>query len=488
MSFSLIPSLDLIGGRVVRLIEGDFSRPEFYDDAFTLVDEWPSGTLVHVVDLDAARSGRPIELDFVRRLVARGFRVQAGGGVRSIEDARTWLAAGAERVVIGTLACDQPELFRSIVEAIGSQNVLPAIDIRAGQVRTHGWLEYGARSVKETFAIVEDSGCSEALVTDVSRDGKLQGPSFALYRELAELTSLRIIASGGVTTRRDLDALSRLSNLSGAVAGKAILERRINASYRPETSLAPRIVPCLDVRDGRVAKGVRFVELRDAGDPAGLAQRYENEGADEIVLLDITATPQAQRTAIETVSRVADQISIPLTVGGGVWTIDDFRSLLRAGADRVAINSAAVARPELLREAATEFGVQAVVLSCDVLGNEPGEVMVSGGRVSTALDPVEWCRRAEALGAGEILLTSIDRDGTRNGFDITLLRRISSATGIGVIASGGAGTSRHFRDAIEEGGASAVLAASLFHDRLLSISEVKKYLGESGIRMRRSAA
>lgn len=488
MSFSIIPALDLLAGRIVRLREGDFSSPTFYDDAFELVDRWPAGTLLHVVDLEAARSGRPIELELVRALVRKGFRLQVGGGVRSIDDARTWLGIGADRVIIGTVACDQPQLFRSIVEAVGSEKVLPALDIRCGEVRTHGWIATGARTIEETLKVVEGAGCSEALVTDVSRDGKMGGPSFALYRSLAELTPLRIIASGGVTTKRDVDALSRLKNVSGAVVGKAILERRIDALARPETSLLPRIIPCLDVRNGRVAKGVRFEGLRDAGDPAELAARYEAEGADEIVLLDIVATPERRGAALETVARVADLLSIPFTVGGGVRSLEDFRALLMAGADRVAINSAAVARPELLREAASEFGVQAVVLACDVAGGGAGEVMVGGGRFPTGLDAVEWCRRAEQEGAGEILLTSIDRDGTHAGFDVTLLRRISSAVQVGVIASGGAGTLEHFRDAIEEGGCSAVLAASLFHDRVLSIRDVKRFLRDAGIPMRRSAA
>ncbi|MDQ6802349.1 MAG: imidazole glycerol phosphate synthase subunit HisF [Acidobacteriota bacterium] len=242
-----------------------------------------------------------------------------------------------------------------------------------------------------------------------------------------------------------------------------------------------RVIPCLDVRDGRVVKGINFANLRDSGDPVECAMRYEQEGADELVILDVSATDDGRRTALETVGRVAESIFIPLTVGGGVRTVDDFRGLLRAGADRVAINTAAIANPQLIADCAREFGVQAVVLSCDVKG---GEAIVRSGKQSTGLDAVEWCKRAEALGAGEILLTSVDRDGTNAGFDLELLRAVSSSVKIGVIASGGAGRLEDFRDAIESGGARAVLAASLFHDQRLSIGALKQFLAREGIPVR----
>jgi cyclase len=246
-----------------------------------------------------------------------------------------------------------------------------------------------------------------------------------------------------------------------------------------------RVIPCLDIRDGRVVKGVNFAGIRDAGDPVECARRYEAEGADEIAVLDISASDRGVETAVDTVRRIAESIYIPLTVGGGVRTIEDFRAMLRAGADRVAINTAAVRRPELIKETATEFGVQAVVLSCDAkrVGNHY-EVMVRSGKEGAALDAVEWCRKAAELGAGEILLTSVDRDGTNIGYDIDLLRAVTSKVRISVIASGGAGTLEHFRDAIASGGARAVLAASLFHDRRLSIGEVKSYLAAEGIPIR----
>jgi cyclase len=232
-------------------------------------------------------------------------------------------------------------------------------------------------------------------------------------------------------------------------------------------------------------KGINFAGIRDAGDPVECVRRYEAEGADEIVVLDISASDRGVATSVETVRRIADAIFIPLTVGGGVRSVEDFRAMLRAGADRVAINTAAVQRPELIGEAAKEFGVQAVVLSCDAKRvGDRFEVVIRSGKESTGIDAVEWCRRAEQLGVGEILLTSVDRDGTNIGYDLDLLRAITAAVRISVIASGGAGTVEHFADAIASGGARAALAASLFHDRRLTISDVKAHLTSEGIPVR----
>jgi cyclase len=337
---------------------------------------------------------------------------------------------------------------------------------------------------------LERTGVEEILVTDIARDGVLAGPSLELYRSLARATPLRVIASGGVAALGDIVSLARLPNVSGCVVGRALLDRRFTFDEARERAASPqampeRIIPCLDIRDGRVVKGIHFEGIRDAGDPVECVKRYEAEGADEIAVLDISASDRGVATAVETVRRIADAIFIPLTVGGGVRTIEDFRAMLRAGADRVAINTAAVKRPELIREAATEFGVQAVVLSCDAKRLERRyEVMIRSGKERTGIDAVDWCRRAEDLGAGEILLTSVDRDGANAGYDIDLLRAVTSAIRISVIASGGAGSVEHFRDAIAAGGARAALAASLFHDRRLTIGDLKSFLHSEGIPVR----
>lgn len=250
--------------------------------------------------------------------------------------------------------------------------------------------------------------------------------------------------------------------------------------------LAKRIIPCLDVRDGRVVKGVNFVNIRDAGDPVELARYYSDQGADEIVFLDITATHEARKTVADVVERTAEQVFVPLTVGGGIRTLDDFRELLRAGADKISVNSAAVARPELITEAAERFGSQCVVLAVDARSRGDGtwEVVVAGGRKPTGLDLLDWVKRGEALGAGEILLTSMDADGTKAGFDLSMTKAVTEAVGIPVIASGGCGSLSHFAEVFEETGCDAALAASLFHFGELTVPQVKDYLRARNIPVR----
>lgn len=248
-----------------------------------------------------------------------------------------------------------------------------------------------------------------------------------------------------------------------------------------------RIIPCLDVNKGRVVKGVNFVNLKDAGDPVEIARAYDAAGADELVFLDITASCEERDTVVDMVRAVAASVFIPITVGGGIRTVEDFKRLLREGADKISVNSAAIDRPELISEAAEKFGSQCVVLAIDARRRPEGgwNIYKHGGRLDTGLDVIEWAKRAEALGAGEILLTSMDCDGTKNGYDMELTRAVAEAVSIPVIASGGAGTLEHFHEALSEGGADAALAASLFHYKELEISQVKDYLAEKGISVRR---
>ncbi|HEU4368668.1 MAG TPA: imidazole glycerol phosphate synthase subunit HisF [Methylomirabilota bacterium] len=250
--------------------------------------------------------------------------------------------------------------------------------------------------------------------------------------------------------------------------------------------LAKRIIPCLDVKDGRVVKGVQFVELRDAGDPVEAAVAYDAQGADELVFLDITASHEDRAIMLDVVRRTADVLYIPFTVGGGLRTVDDVRTLLRAGAEKVSFNTAALAQPSVIREAAERFGSQCIVVAIDARreGDAWG-VYTHGGRRPTGRSAVEWAQEAVSLGAGEILLTSMDRDGTKDGYDIRLTRAVADAVTVPVIASGGAGTLEHFREAFADGDASGALAASLFHFGIYTIGEVKNYLAERGVEMRR---
>lgn len=249
-----------------------------------------------------------------------------------------------------------------------------------------------------------------------------------------------------------------------------------------------RIIPCLDVHNGRVVKGINFVNLRDAGDPVEVAAAYDKAGADEVVFLDITASSDARNTVVDMVRRVAETVFIPFTVGGGIRTVEDFRILLREGADKISINSSAINTPKLISQAADKFGSQCVVVAIDARRREDGtgwNVYKNGGRIDTGLDAVEWARKAEQMGAGEILLTSMDCDGTKAGYDLPLTRMIAEQVSIPVIASGGAGTMEHFKEALTQGKADAALAASLFHYKELEILKLKDYLAEQGVPVRR---
>ncbi|MBQ9415160.1 MAG: imidazole glycerol phosphate synthase subunit HisF [Clostridia bacterium] len=254
--------------------------------------------------------------------------------------------------------------------------------------------------------------------------------------------------------------------------------------------LAKRIIPCLDIKDGRVVKGINFVSLRDAGDPVEVAAAYSDAGADEVVFLDITASSDGRDTVTPLAARVAKRLSIPFTVGGGIRTVEDFRSVLLAGADKVSVNSAAIDRPALLTEAAEKFGSQCVVIAIDAKRREDGgyDVYKHGGRLNTGLDAIEWAKQAVTLGAGEVLLTSMDADGTKAGYDLELTAAVANAVPVPVIASGGAGAREHFLEALTIGHADAALAASLFHYHEIDISELKKYLAKADVPVRQVTA
>lgn len=416
--------------------------------------------------------------------------VELGGGIRDMKTIEFYLTRGISRVVLGSAALSNPSLVAEAVKEFGAQLAV-GIDAKNRKVATRGWLDTSEMDFLELARRMEDMGVQTLIYTDISRDGTLKGPSFDQLRELSGEVCCKVIASGGISSIDDVRTLMK-QGLYGAICGKSLYAGAPWASARPcgwEVSrmLAKRIIPCLDVKDGRVVKGINFVGLQTVGDPVECAMAYNAQGADEITFLDITATHEGRGTMVEVVRRTAQKVFVPLTVGGGIGSVDDIRSLLRAGADKVSLNSAAVRHPELITEGAEAFGSQCIVAAIDARRAPDGTftVVINGGRIDTGIEAVGWAKRVTALGAGEILLTSMDADGTKNGFDLELTDLVSKAVGVPVIASGGCGKLEHFSEVFQKTGADAALAASLFHYGELTVGQVKEHLRACGIPARR---
>jgi cyclase len=482
----IIPAIDLIGGKCVRLTGGKFDSMKVYsDDPLEMARKFRDQGIayLHLVDLDGARTGVPAHIGLLKEIASiSGLKVDFGGGIRTREAFKSVLDAGADRVSIGSLAVTRPAELEEWLLDFGVDRVILGVDVKNEKVAYHGWQAESAIDWQEFIGYWTGKGINRIFCTDVDRDGALKGPAIELYdRILKQFPGIELIASGGVSGMEDIVALEQ-AGLKGVIVGKAIYEGKLPSLKRG--GLAKRIIPCLDIRDGRTVKGVNFVDIRDAGDPVELAIRYAQEGADELVFLDITATIEGRKTFPLLVRQIAKVLNIPFTVGGGISTFEDAAILLEAGADKISLNSAAVKSPEIINRLAKSFGNQFVVLAIDARETVGWEVYVNGGRVPTGKNLFDWAREGQERGCGEILFTSMNHDGTRNGFATEALAHLASHLTIPVIASGGAGKPEHFLDAFSKGKADAALAASVFHFGDIPIPELKRYLYNQGITVR----
>ena len=486
----LIPAIDIINGQCVRLTKGDYDAKKVYSNDPVEVArrfEQLGFRRLHIVDLDGAKS-KHIVNDRVLRAITQATRltVDFGGGIKTEEDIRKAFDAGAAMVTVGSIAVTHPELFLSWLEQFGADRLILGADVRNGKISINGWKEDSTEDLTTFLKKYITHGVKNVLCTEISKDGTLQGPAFGLYRDIMRAyPQLHLIASGGVSSADDIRQLDH-GGVPAVVFGKAFYEGRIDIGRLDlPRGLAKRIIPCLDVKDGMTVKGTNFVNLRQAGDPVELGKAYSDAGADELVFLDITASAEGRKTFTDMVTQVAREINIPFTVGGGINELSDVERLLYAGADKVSVNSAAIKRPELISEITRKFGSQVCVCAIDARCDD-GEwyCYVKGGRERTPLRLLDWAREAQERGAGEILFTSMNHDGVKDGFANEALAQLADSLSIPIIASGGAGSMEHFRDAFLYGKADAALAASVFHFGEIEIPRLKEYLRQEGINVR----
>ena len=520
----IIPAIDLMDGACVRLRQGRFEEKTTYAKdpvavAQSFVDD--GAKYLHVIDLDGAKAGEPRNTETILSIVRNTtVPVQTGGGMRSEENIRNYLEAGVARVILGTSALAQPAMVRKIIEEYGPGRIVVSVDGKDGKVAIKGWQETSELSVLEFIPQLQKLGVTTIIYTDVKRDGTLEGPNFEMIEKVLKFP-LKVIIAGGVSTVAQAEKLKDMGAY-GVIVGKALYEEKFDLSEavkripqpsvfraipKPAAHPTKRIIACMDIAEGRVKKGTNFVELKDAGDPVELGKLYSEQGIDELMFLDITATVENRATIYQLVERVAREVNIPFTVGGGVKTITDIRELLNRGADKVSIGSAAVKNPVFVKDAAETFGSQCIVVSVDPVrsrslkataglqasqtsngvdpkrNGEKWEIYIKGGREATGIDAIDFAKQMESLGAGELLVNSIDRDGTKAGYDVELIKAISQVVTIPVIASSGAGKPEHFAEAFEAG-ADAALAASLFHFRELGIHDLKLFLSRRGVSVR----
>ena len=470
---NIIPAIDLQNGEAVRLFQGDYAQKTVYSqDPVKLAQEFASmgANYLHIVDLDGARDGNTANLDTIQRIrAAIDIPIQVGGGIRSAETVAKYLDdIGVNRVILGTIAVKNPDFVRDMIAHHGSDKIVVGVDVRDNKVAVSGWLQDSGENYLTFIDALREIGVKTIVATDIGRDGTLTSPNWDMYEQIQDID---VIVSGGVSCETDI---RRGAKYAGVIVGKAFYEGRVDL---PKL-LYKRIIPCLDTVNGRVVKGVNFINLTDIGDPIEIAKQYEIQGADEIVVLDITATNEDRATTYDLLRRAANKLKIPLTLGGGIRTVDDIAKALEYGATKVSISSAAVQNPILIKDASNAFGNEKIVVAIDGKGRE---VMIAGGTKGTGKDIADWAKECQDLGAGEILFTSMSGDGTQAGYDILHTKAICDAVSIPVIASGGCGSTQDIIDVFQKTNCDAALVASLFHYGKATINEVKTAMKKEGI-------
>jgi len=458
----ILPAIDLMNGKAVQLEGGNPEKVKYEVDPFEKAEEFSRARVLWIVDLDAALE-RGSNLEIIKQLLKK-YKCYVGGGIRSKELADELLEAGAEKICIGTKALEDPKFL----ENFDKEKVILALDFKNGKLQKKGWTE---------DVEMPEINAKYVLVTNVSVEGREAGPDFEFIQNIVKKYE-NVIISGGISSLSDIQKVRKAGAYS-AVIGSALYSGKIKLSEVLEI-LPKRILPCLDVLNGKVRKGIKFNLQKYKGDPVELAKEYYKQGADELVFLDIGATIQSKNTMLDVVEQVSKQVFIPLTVGGGVRTLEDIKNLLRAGADRVSMNTAAVKNPDLITQASEKFGSQCIVVAIDAMSD--GTVMIKGGTEKTDLNVVDWAKKCEQLGAGEILLTCFDADGTKQGYNIELTKSIYTTVNIPLIASGGAGSLEDVYDVMPV--CDAALAASIFHFSEYTVQDVKNFLKEKGVVVR----
>ncbi len=485
----IIPAIDIFGGKCVRLIQGDFKFKKTYsDDPLKIAQFFQKAGLkkLHLIDLEGAKEGKVKNWETIEKVAKKtNLVLQVGGGFQTEKDIKKLLDLGPHQVTLGTIAVCQPKKLRKFLKKFGPEKIVVDVGIKNSEIYFRGWQEKTKKDINSFLKSLIKLGTKTIICTDIERDGTLRGPNFSLYKKLvSKFPNLEIIASGGVRNKKDLKKLSKIG-VTGVIVGKAIYENKI--SLNDLKSMMPKkIIPCLDCKKWRgkwsVVKGIKFEKLRLAGDPVKLAKKYSAEGADELAMLDISASLENRRPFFNLVKKVAKAIKIPLVVGGGIVTLSDIENLLKAGVSKVSLNTSIVKNPNFLSRAAKKFGSERIVAAIDAKKQgKSWKVCILGGTKTTNLDAVKWAEEVKKRGAGELLPTSKDKDGTKDGYDLELLRKLKTAADLPIIASGGAGKKEHFLQAFKKGKADAILAASLFHFNEVKIPELKRYLKRKGI-------